>query len=351
VTGGGTGGHVYPALAVAQALVDQGHPRPSIRFVGAARGLEATAVPSAGFAIDLLPGRGLQRRVTAANLAVLGQTVVAFVRAFGLVRRWRPHVVVGVGGYASLPTVVAARMMRIPVVVHEQNGAPGLANRIAVRLGAHAAVSLPATPLRDAIVTGNPVRRELQKIARTPDPVPLVAVVGGSLGARSINNAAIGLVDRWRTRTDVAVRHVTGARDYDAMTAELARDHRDGDALRYELVRYEDAMERLYARAAIIVSRSGGMTAEIAAAGVPSVLVPLPGAPGDHQTANARSFVAAGAAVMIPDAELTTERLAAELDSLLADSDRLAVMSGAARGLARPDAADRVAALAESVAR
>jgi undecaprenyldiphospho-muramoylpentapeptide beta-N-acetylglucosaminyltransferase len=356
ITGGGTGGHVYPALALAQALVARGHPADTIRFVGAARGLEATAVPAAGFAIDLLPGRGLRRRLTPRNLlvnvGVIGQAVLALVRALRLVGRYRPRVVVGVGGYASLPCVVAARVRRVPVVVHEQNGAPGLANRIAVRLGARPAVSLPGTPLPDAVVTGNPVRPALQHVARAPEgePVPLLAAVGGSLGARTINEAMVGLYQRWRDRTDVAVYHVAGARNYDDLAARLTAERRAGDALRYDLVRYEDHMDRLYARTALLVSRAGGMTAEIAAAAVPSILVPLPGAPGDHQTANARTFVAAGAAVMISDSELTADRLADEAGRLLADPTRLAAMGAAARTLARPDAADRLADLVEDAA-
>jgi len=211
---------------------------------------------------------------------------------------------------------------------------------------------LPGTPLRGAVVTGNPVRAELQAVARRADaePVPLLAAVGGSLGARTINEAVVGLYDRWRTRTDVAVYHVAGRRNYDDLAARLAAVRRPGDALQYDLVRYEDHMDRLYARTALLVSRAGGMTAEIAAAGVPSILVPLPGAPGDHQTANARAFVTAGAAVMIADADLTTARLAAEADALLGDPARRVAMSAAARSLARPDAADRLAELVEQAA-
>jgi len=194
VTGGGTGGHVYPGLALAEALVARGHDRSSIHWVGSARGLEATAVPAAGFSIDLLPGRGLQRRLTAENISVAGQTVAAVAQATRLVRRRRPKVVVGVGGYASLPCILAARALRIPVVVHEQNAAPGLANRIAVRLGSRAAVSLPGTPLAGAVVTGNPVRPEILAIdadrdrepARRalglPDDRTVLAVFSGSLG-------------------------------------------------------------------------------------------------------------------------------------------------------------------------
>jgi undecaprenyldiphospho-muramoylpentapeptide beta-N-acetylglucosaminyltransferase len=352
ISGGGTGGHVFPALALAEELVARGHARDRIRFVGAARGLEATAVPAAGFAVDLLPGRGLERRVSFAalgrNLHTTYETAIAFARASALVGRLRPRIVVGVGGYASLPAVVAARARRIPAVVHEADAHPGLANRIAVRLGARAAVSLPGTPLRSAVVTGNPIRPAIARVERAPVTPPLVAVVGGSLGARSVNRAALGLYDRWRDRGDVTIHHVTGTRDYEECSTALAAQRAASDRLSYSLVPFEEHMEVVYTEATLVVSRAGGMTAELATVGMPSVLVPLPGAPGDHQTANADALVAAGAAVKVPDAELHAARLETELSALLADPTRMASMSAAARSLGRPDATARFADLVES---
>ena len=352
ITGGGTGGHVYPGLALAEALVARGHPRGSIHWVGNAGKLEETAVPAAGFTIDLLPGRGLQRRLTVENLAVVVKTSRAFGRAMRIVRQRRPEVVVGVGGYASLPCLVAARLQRVPTVIHEQNAAPGLANRIAVRLGARAAVSLPGTPLPDAVVTGNPVRAAVVAVERQPSPDrPLVAVFGGSLGARRINEAAAELYGLWRARRGLVIHHVSGSAGHEAAEAAWLAARRDGDALDYRLFRYEDDMPGLYATTTIAVCRAGATTvAELAAAGVPSVLVPLPGAPGDHQTRNAEALVAAGAAVLVTDADCTGARLAAELEPLLADPARLQAMSAAARTLARPHAADDLAALVEAAA-
>lgn len=353
ITGGGTGGHVYPALALADALVARGHTRDAIRFVGARRGLEARVVPEAGYAIDLLPGRGFQRRLTGANLRAGWDTLTAFVHARRIVRRTRPAVVVGVGGYASLPTLVAARLRHVPTVVHEQNAAPGLSNRVAVRMGARAAVSLPATPLRGAVLIGNPVREEIAAVRRDPDPArPLVTVFGGSLGAGRLNDAALGLYDRWRDRADIAVHHVTGPRNHEACAARLAAARRPTDTLPYDLVGYEEHMERLYTRTTLAVCRSGAITvAELAAAGVPAVLVPLPGAPGDHQARNAEALVDAGAAVVIPDAECDATRLDSELRGLLTDPQRLEAMSVNARTLGRPDAVERLADLVEEVAR
>jgi undecaprenyldiphospho-muramoylpentapeptide beta-N-acetylglucosaminyltransferase len=354
VTGGGTGGHVYPALALADELVARGHPRDTIRFVGAQRGIEATVVPDSGYAIDVLPGRGLDRsrsvRALLRNARTVWDTVVAFARALAIVRRTRPSVVVGVGGYASLPTLVSGRLLRVPAVVHEADAHPGLANRIAVRLGARAAVSLPGTPLRGAVVTGNPIRPEIVAVRRSPRTPPVVGVVGGSLGAQRINLAVLGLYDRWRDRDDVAIHHVTGARGYEECRQRLDRLRAPADRLDYRLVPYEDHMETLYADATVMVCRAGGMTAELAAVGMPSVLVPLPGAPGDHQTRNAEVFARAGAGVLVPDADLEPGRLAAELDALLVDPDRLLAMAGAARALGRVDAAARFADLVEEVA-
>lgn len=342
---------MYPALALAGELVGRGHPRDTIRFVGVSRGLEARVVPERGYAIDLLPGRGFQRRFTVANLRAAWDALIAFVRARRIIRRAKPRVVVGVGGYASLPCLVAARLRRVPSVVHEQNAAPGLANRIAVRMGATPAVSLPGTPLRAAVLTGNPVRREIAATRRAPDAdLPLVAVFGGSLGSVRINDAALELYDRWRDRADIAVHHVAGPRNYEECMARLAALRHPEDALRYELVAYEEHMDQLYARTAVAVCRAGAVTvAELAAAGAPAVLVPLPRAPGDHQTRNAEALAAANAAVVLPDQECDGNRLDAELRTLLTDPARLESMSDAARGIARPDAAARLADLVEEV--
>lgn len=356
VTGGGTGGHVYPAIAVAEELVRRGHDRASVQFVGAQRGLEARAVPEAGFTIDLLPGRGIKRSLRLGalrdNLGAVWGLARAMVRAFRVVRQRRPRVVFGVGGYAALPCMLAARLRRVPAVVHEQNAAPGVTNRLAVRLGATAAVSLPGTPLRGAVLTGNPVRTAVTRARRTPPTGrPVVAVVGGSLGAGRLNDAALGLYDRWRDRDDVVIRHVTGERAYVACRSELEELRRPDDRLAYELVAYEERMEELYEHATVLAGRSGAVTvAELAVTGMPALLVPLPGAPGDHQTRNARVLVDAGAAILVPDAELDAARLDVELTKLLDAPARLDDMAAAARTLAHPDAAARVADLVEEAA-
>ena len=350
LAGGGTGGHTYPAIAVADELVRRGW---RVRFVGGRRGIEGRVVPAAGYEIELLPGRGLQRRLTWANVEAIVGAVRAVLAALRIVRTARPVVVVGFGGYASLPCVVAARLRRIPVVVHEQDAAVGLANRLGVRVGARPVISIPGTDLPGATLTGNPVRVEVGAVVRAPDAAPaLVTVVSGSQGARSVNAAAVACYDLWRHRSDLRVRLVTGPRYFDDCAAAITAARRDDDALAYEVVAYEEHMEDVYRRSALVVCRAGaGTVAELTAVGVPSVLVPLPGAPSDHQTRNGRALESAGAGVLLPDAECTGPRLAAAVSDLLADPGRLVAMAAAARSLGEPRAAQRVADVVEEHSR
>jgi undecaprenyldiphospho-muramoylpentapeptide beta-N-acetylglucosaminyltransferase len=363
IAGGGTAGHVQPALAIARALVERGHPRGSVELVGSERGIEARLVPEAGFELTLLPGRGLQRKLSLQNIRSLGALVVALWRAWRLVGRRRPAVVVSVGGYASVPCALAAVVRRVPIVVAEQNAQPGAANRLVSRFARACAVSFPDTPLRRAVVTGNPVRPEILAIDRARDAVGarakldvepgrrLVLIFGGSLGALRINRAAVDAARRWTGRGDLHIRHIVGARDWDEITAGGPPVPPDAP-LRYQAVRYDDDMPTSLAATDLAVCRSGSSTSfELLAAGLPAVLVPSPYVTADHQTANARHLVDAGAAVLVPDAELDGERLVAEADALLADPARLDAMARAARAAARPSAADDIAALVEEHAR
>jgi undecaprenyldiphospho-muramoylpentapeptide beta-N-acetylglucosaminyltransferase len=363
IAGGGTAGHVLPAIAIGRALVDRGHSPASIHFVGSRRGIESRLVPEAGFGISLLPGRGLARRFTLDNVGAVAGLLAAVVRAIVLMARLRPSVVVSVGGYASVPSVVAATALRVPVVVAEQNAVAGAANRFGARVARAAAISFEGTELPRARLTGNPVRPEMLAVDRSPsgrsaaraalglpaEPA-VIAIYGGSLGARKINDVALALANKWHSRADLAIRHVVGERDWDEIRAAAPSPVAHG--LVYQQVRYEDRMDMVFAAADIVVCRAGASTiAELAAVGLPSVLVPLPGAPGDHQTANARALQQVGAARLIPDGSLTVDRLAAELDPLLADSTRLADMGRAAKSVAHPGAAAALAALVEEYAR
>ena len=353
IAGGGTAGHVNPGLALAAALVARGHPASSITWVGSERGLEATIVPAHGYPLHLLPGRGVQRRVTLANVGALWGLFVAATRAMRIVRRLRPHVVVSLGGYASVACSLAAWAQRVPIVVMEQNKRPGLANRLSARVAKAAAVSFEGTPLPRAVVTGNPLRAEVMAAHRDRAPAhdgASVLVTGGSLGATRINDATLELVSLWAGRSDVALRHVVGPRNFDAVQARVP--HLPPDGLRYGIVAYEDDMPAAMAAADVVVCRaSSGLVSEVAVIGVPSVLVPWSGAAEDHQTANATVLVDIGAAAVISDAELSGARLGATLDVLLADPARLAAMAHACKQVARPDATQRVADLVEEHAR
>jgi undecaprenyldiphospho-muramoylpentapeptide beta-N-acetylglucosaminyltransferase len=352
-----------PAIAIGQALVTRGHPADSIHFVGSKRGVEGRMVPAAGFAITLLPGRGIARRLTFDNVGAVAGLLVAFLQAVVLLARLRPAVVVAVGGYASAASALAAGLLRIPLIVAEQNAVPGLANRVAARFARASAVSWPNTALPRAVVTGNPVRSSVLSADRSaqaraaaraelglPGDALVVAAAGGSLGARRINQAVLALAGRWADRPGLAIRHVIGERDYASISAALPEPVPGG--LVYQQVRFEDRMDLLLSAADVAVQRAGMSTvSELAVTGLPAILVPLPGAPGDHQTANASRMADAGAAILVPDAELDADRLARELERLIADPAARLTMGRAALDLARPDAADAVAALAEEHAR
>jgi len=372
IAGGGTGGHVVPSLQIARALVARGHDPRSIELFGSYRGQEATLWPALEFPFTLLPGRGIRRsarpRAVWANMgAVLGLLWATVASVASFVRR-RPRVVVVVGGYASLPAGLAAVVTRAPLVLVNTDAVPGAVNALLGRFAAANAIAFPGTDLPRAHLTGTPVRPELGSFngstaarheARSTLGLPIerqtLAVYGGSLGARRINVAAADLARRWSDRRDLSIYHVTGRRDYGQFAPEGVGPGADpgvdeaAHGLHYAVVPYEERTPELFGAADIFVCRAGAMTvAELLVCGVPAILVPLPGAPRDHQTRNAEALVAAGAAVLVPDAECDADRLAAELTILLSDTARLAAMSAAARALGHPDAAARVAELVDA---
>jgi UDP-N-acetylglucosamine--N-acetylmuramyl-(pentapeptide) pyrophosphoryl-undecaprenol N-acetylglucosamine transferase len=359
IAGGGTAGHVMPALAVARALVARGHDPDAIRFVGSRRGLEAQLVPAAGFAVTLLPGRGVERRVSWRAATAAAGLVAATVLAVVLLARRRPAVVLSVGGYAAAPCAVAALVLGVPLVVAEANAVPGATNRIAARWARAAATAFEGTGLPRAVVTGTPVRDEVLAASRTPDgraearhrlALPdgrwVIAVTGGSLGARRVNEAVLDLVERWAGRADVAIHHALGARDWAALSARLRGPGQR--ALHYRAVEYEVQVPTLLSAADVWIGRAGGTTiAELTAVGVPSILVPLPIAPHDHQAVGARRLEEEGGCVVVLDRDCTGERLAAELGRLLDEPGALERMATAAAAAGHRDAGDRVAELLE----
>jgi UDP-N-acetylglucosamine:LPS N-acetylglucosamine transferase len=256
MAGGGTAGHVIPGLAVARALMAHGHPAESLVFVGSAHGIENRIVPEAGFPMVGLPGRGIQRRLTWQNVTAALGLVVGVIKGIGLIRRLRPRVVVVLGGFASVPCIIGSVVWRVPMVVAEQNARAGAANRLAGRFAKAAAVAFPETDLPRKVVTGNPVRPEILDVDRVHDrdaarkaldlPIDrfVLAVFSGSLGARRINEAVRAALPRWADRTDLAIRHVIGSRDWDELGEPPSLP---GGGLVYRVVRYEDRMDLLLA--------------------------------------------------------------------------------------------------------
>jgi UDP-N-acetylglucosamine:LPS N-acetylglucosamine transferase len=270
-----------------------------------------------------------------------------------------------VGGYASFPAGLAAVVTRAPLVLVTTDAVPGAVNALLARFATANAVAFAATAMPRAHVTGTPVRPELAHLDRSaagrsaaraalglPTDQTTVVAVGGSLGALRINRAVSELAVDWPEAVGMTLYHVTGRRDYAQFARPEGAEPVTGRGPWYQVVPFEDRLTTVFGAADVCVSRAGAMTvAELLLAGLPAVLVPLPGAPGDHQTKNAQALVDAGAAVLVPDAECTAERLDAELTALLADADRLRGMEQAARALARPDAAARVAELVDAHAR
>lgn len=362
IAGGGTAGHVLPGISIGRELIGRGCGRSSIHYVGSVRGIEDRLVPEAGFELTVLPGRGIQRRFTLANIGAVVGLARAMVQAVFLIGRRRPAVVVGLGGYASVACGVAAVLWRIPLIVAEQNAVPGAANRFLSRWARVSAVSFEGTDLPRAVVTGNPVRAEVLAVDRGRDRSSarrkigvegersVMAAFGGSLGALRINEAVLAALPAWHDRDDLHVRHVTGRRDH----ADLARRAplEDTAPLSYDLIEYEDDMPTVYAAADLVLCRAGATSvAELAAVGCPSILVPLPSAPGDHQTANASALAAAGGATIVADADLDAARVLSEVDRLLSDPKSLVAMGQAASAFARRDAAAAVVDLVEAHAR
>ena len=367
IAAGGTAGHVNPALALAEELRDRGH---EVRFFGETRRLEGRLVPEAGFPFFPVNVTGFDRRrpwtlVTA--LAHLAHEERRIVRAFRERPELRPDVVVGFGAYVELPLMRAAKRLGIPIVLHEQNSVPGLANKQTARDAALIAVAQPsvtevfehAGARREAICfTGNPVRRQVLAGDRArgraahgvPEEATLLVVFGGSLGAHHLNERMAALKEALLAEPLVHVLHATGADDFEDTKAALALT--PAEAERYHLQSYIEDMGDVLAAADLVLSRAGASSiAEIAALAVPAVLVPYPFATADHQTTNARVLVDAGAAVMFKDADIDGDPFARELLGLLGDPARCAAMHAAARGLDQAQAAEHLADAVERLIR
>jgi UDP-N-acetylglucosamine--N-acetylmuramyl-(pentapeptide) pyrophosphoryl-undecaprenol N-acetylglucosamine transferase len=351
IAGGGTGGHVIPALAIAGAL--KSAYAAEVCFIGTAKGMETRLVPQAGYALELIDVGQLNR----VSLATQLKTMVALPRGIfhclNLLRRWRPQVVVGVGGYASGPAMLAALLRRLPTLAFEPNAVPGLANRLIGRRISAAAVNFAPTLsyFRNAELTGIPVRAEFFALPpRPPESAPRLLVMGGSQGARALNQKmpeiARELLD---AVPGLTILHQAGARH--AETTEAAYTASGASADRWRVQAFLEDMPKQFAASDLILARSGASTvAELAASGKPSLLVPFPQAADDHQRKNAEVLVEGGAAVMLLEQEMTGTALLDRLTGLLGNPDRLHEMATSARTFAHPQAAARIAEMVAALA-
>lgn len=352
IAAGGTGGHIYPGIAVAQEVMRR-NAGSRVRFVGTARGLENRLVPKAGFELSLIESAGLKNVGLAARLKGLMLLPKSFLAARRLIREFKPDIVIGAGGYVSGPVLLTASLLRVPTLVMESNAVPGWTNRTLARFIDRATVSFEeALPFfkGKAIVTGNPVRREFFEIpAKSVEPERFsVLVFGGSQGARAINQAMVEALPHLdANRGRLAITHQTGEADFERVRRGYEAAGWLGAA---NVLRYIDDMVAAFAGADLIISRAGATTsAELVAAGRAAVMIPFPLAADDHQRRNAEALKKAGAVRMILQKELSGERLASEVNRLVESPELLAEMSERSRRLGKRDAAAATVELMEEL--
>jgi UDP-N-acetylglucosamine--N-acetylmuramyl-(pentapeptide) pyrophosphoryl-undecaprenol N-acetylglucosamine transferase len=351
IAGGGTGGHVFPALAIAREWMSRGSER-DVVLVGTQRGIEMKLVPQAGLALETLRVAGLKGKVGATlakNLAMLGP---GLTDAFGVLRKHKPVAAFGVGGYAAGPMMLATWMSGVPNLIFEPNAEPGFTNRVLAKISERIATGYDISAKawgKKAVVTGCPVRTEFFSILpRTPQKPFRLLITGGSQGALVINRTVVDAMDRLAARkSELAIVHQTGERDYNAVRTAYAR--REYPA---EVVPFLSNMAENFAWADVIVCRAGAITAaEIAASGRAAIFIPFGHATDSHQLRNAQEMTRGGAGRVIPEQELTPERLSSEIFSLLDQPGEIERQSCAARSLARPNAARDIVNMIEEVTR
>ncbi len=350
IAGGGTGGHIFPALAIAGGIKSR-FPQAELLFVGAQGRMEMTRVPDAGYQIIGLPIAGLQRSLSLSNLALPWKLFVSLVKAIGLVREFKPDAVVGVGGYASAPLLLAARILRVPYLIQEQNSFAGLTNKLLGKKAASICVAFEGMesyfPAGKIHLTGNPVRKDLleQNLSQYEARLhfglepgrPTILVIGGSLGARSINEAVAAAVPAWKEKGYQLIWQ-TGNAWAEKASEKLAENAGTGMITRP----FISEMNFAYAAADVVVSRAGALSlAEICIAGKASILVPSPNVAEDHQTRNAESLASKKAALLIRDRD-AVQRLGSEVAQLLGNPGEIERIGMAAHALARPDAGEKI---------
>lgn len=345
IAGGGTGGHVIPAIAIAREL--QAQFGAEVLFVGTPRGIENRLVPAAGFPLKLVQVGALKNVSLVTRLRTAFDLPRAIFAASGFISDFKPTVVIGVGGYASGPAMIAAAIRRVPMMAFEPNFIPGFANKAVAKFVSAACVHFDETAsyFRNAHVTGVPIRREFTQLP-APSTQPTLLITGGSQGAHAINEAvAQALPMLKQSLPELRIVHQTGQKDLEPIRAAYARAE-----VVAEVSAFIDDMPAAFARAQVIVCRSGAATvAEISAAGKVAIFIPFPQAADDHQRRNAEALSTKDAALLIPQRELTPQRLHDSIVSLFRDPARLARMSANARALAHPNAAAEIAKLAYSI--
>jgi UDP-N-acetylglucosamine--N-acetylmuramyl-(pentapeptide) pyrophosphoryl-undecaprenol N-acetylglucosamine transferase len=359
IAAGGTGGHVYPGVAIAEEWRRR-HPDSEVTFVGTGRGLESKVIPQAGFPLRTIAARGFPRKSPLGMLRAAWALVPSLLQAGRLIRELKPDLVVGTGGYVSGPVVFLARMAGIPAVIQEQNSVPGSTNRWLNLIANQVHISFVESRnyfrrRNNLKVSGNPIRRSLIRQDRDAaysalnlDPSRrTLFIFGGSRGARSINEAVAGALPLLRGIPDLQVLWQTGHEDRAAMMERVK-----GVPFPVRVVAYLDSIEKAYAVADLTICRAGAMTiAEITACGVPTILVPYPHATHDHQTHNARGLVERGAAEMIADRDLTAEELRRRIEALFREEPRRRALGRKARAFAKTDAAHRIVRSIEDLLR
>lgn len=344
IMAGGTGGHVFPALAVADVLKQQGV---SVFWMGTARGIEARLVPEAGYPLTTISVQGLRGNGLLGWLLAPFKLLKAVYEAIRVLRVIRPELVLGLGGFASGPGGVAAWLLRMPVVIHEQNAVPGLTNKLLSRLAKRVLEGFPSS-FANAQWVGNPVRKSIAMMSEptlTDRESLHVLVIGGSLGAKALNTIvpkALAAVDE---SLQLEVKHQCGEKHL-----AVCQQNYNQAGVEAEVVSFIDDMAEVYQWADLIICRAGALTiAEVAAAGVASILVPYPYAVDDHQTHNASTLVTSGSALLIKEAELSVELLTEKITMLLKDKKRLYAMAVSARQHAKPEAAETIAEICMAV--
>jgi UDP-N-acetylglucosamine--N-acetylmuramyl-(pentapeptide) pyrophosphoryl-undecaprenol N-acetylglucosamine transferase len=348
MAGGGTGGHVFPALAVASILRDRGH---KVLFVGTRQGMESRLVPEAGYPLEYIRVGGLNRVGVKRQLQTAFELPISTGIVTGILGSWKPHAVFSMGGYVAGPVVIAAVLRRIPIVIMEPNAMPGFTNRKLAPFVYRALVGFEETarwfPPGRTEVTGLPIRDEFFHLKAKAEGVFTLLITGGSRGARTLNRAAR---ESWtffrQNQTPIRILHQTGIAEHPALAEQFQESGIEG-----EVVPFIQDMPSAFSRSDLVVGRSGaGSVGEIAAAGMPSILVPLPFAADDHQRKNAEALVNGKAARMVLDKDLTGERLYREVEALRQNPGELDEMRVRARGFGRAGAAERAAALLEEAA-